>query len=128
MLQHDGDDELVRPSENHKIFAIEVSNIKLDIIILNYSDRIFVIITQFGKIGSLLTVRKSQATDGEAREEIYEVSTIFGEDRLEYHVAARTLAESMQTNKPILFGIALRDVTGPIVQAVRSAIGENRIW
>lgn len=72
--------------------------------------------------------RNAPLIAGEEREDIFDVRTLFGDDRLEYHVTARAIAESLPVDKPILFGIALRDVTFPTVQLIRKALLENKIW
>lgn len=59
---------------------------------------------------------------------VYDIRTLFGEERTEYDLTARALADITPQDKPTLLGIALKDVTYPLVQTLKKIVADNKIW
>jgi len=73
-----------------------------------------------------VSATRSRAVSGEETEDIFEIRTLFGEDRLEYHVIARALIEDNTTNKPLLLAVSLRQTSKIVIDSIRKAIADNQ--
>ncbi|XP_046750296.1 proteasome assembly chaperone 3-like [Diprion similis] len=101
-----------------KSAGVVISGVHTDIVIKNYRNRMFLIITQFEKFGSILTVTKEEA----AKSAVYTVKTILGKDDDQIHVAVRYIAEQIDTEKPLLISICLKDYGVETVKHIVAAI------
>eukprot|EP01068_Selenidium_serpulae_P001672 Selendium_serpulae@DN1811_c0_g1_i1.p1 len=78
-----------------------------DIIVASFADRVFVIITQCGKIGSFVHCSSCDIDPG-----YFEVETIFGDRQKRVHaVYGRAIIQKLaqHSSKQVLLGIALKD-------------------
>lgn len=94
------------PTENKT--TIEVDGIVTEILCSSFSDRIFILITQINKVGTLLNAWAESKADGG---KLFLVSTVMGrrDDPL-LTIFARQLIEQLSeiTSKPLLLGISLK--------------------
>ena len=44
------------------------------------------------------------------------------------HVVARNIAEKMDTGKPIVFAVALKDTSPRTVRALASLVVQHKVW
>ncbi|KAK0086347.1 hypothetical protein PV325_003354 [Microctonus aethiopoides] len=80
--------------------GILVNDNHTDIVLKVYSNRLFLIVTQFEKLGSLVTVNRGSPIN-QFDSDIYTAQTIFGNDSEEIHAAARYIAESIKIDRPL---------------------------
>lgn len=125
----EGDPEIFgEDASKVKTLAVTLDGEVTDIVICNYSDRLFIVISQFQKIGTLISVTKGAPKNLNGSGEVYEVKTLSGLDSQEYHLAARFLAQQIDVNKPVLFGICMKDHRPKILKALVKVLLENKIW
>ncbi len=89
--------------------VVECDGITTEILSCSFDDRLFVLITQIDKVGSLLTAWSDSKSDGGY---MYHINTILGKrDDPLLTIYARQIMEkiSPHTRKPLLLGISLRD-------------------
>lgn len=79
-----------------------------DIIITEYVDQLFVIITQYDKMGTIIQVKQDVSSD-ESKNIIYDTQVLFGQDELEINAVARNLMEKLNVSKSVVFSLALKD-------------------
>ena len=85
-----------------------VMEVPTDIVCTAYSDRIFVVITQINKFGTLIQAEAETKADGG---KIYQISTLMGKrDDPLLHIYARQIIERIaeHCNKPLLLCISLQ--------------------
>jgi proteasome assembly chaperone 3 len=95
-----------------------------------YSDKVFVIITQLDKIGTLMKAWSEPKSDGGL---IYQVSTIMGKrDDPLLHIYARQIIErlSKTTDKQLLLAISLQPESrcAEVFQDILNQLFENNAW
>lgn len=89
--------------------GIVINGNHTDIALTFYKNRIFLIVTQFGKFGSMVTINRGSALNQFDNNHIYSAQTIFGNDSEEIHASARYIAEAIEIDRPLLLSIALKD-------------------
>lgn len=92
-----------------KTETFEVNGNSTEIVISKFSDRLFVIITQYGKVGNLVEVRRDVAQKDDSSSLVFSVRVLLGKDDEEIHVAARFLVNFIATSQSVLFGLSLKD-------------------
>lgn len=111
-----------------KVISVKIDGTETDIILNDYRDRLFIILTQYKKLGSLIAVCRETANTYSICSEVYQVRTILGLEETAFHVAARYLTEQTQMNKPALYSIALKDCSFRTLKAIKDIIMQNKIW
>ncbi|XP_058805336.1 proteasome assembly chaperone 3-like [Phymastichus coffea] len=92
-----------------KSCGVIVNGNHTDIALNFYANRIFLVVSQYKKLGSLVTVRKEAALREFDNENTYSTKVIFGKDDPEIHAAARYITEQINADKPFLISICLKD-------------------
>ncbi len=95
-----------------------------------YSDRVFVVITQINKFGTMLSAWAEAKSDGG---KLYQVSTLMGKrDDPLLNIYARQIIERMavSTDKPLLLSISLHPDgrSAAIFQSVLNRLFEINTW
>ncbi|XP_073228160.1 proteasome assembly chaperone 3-like [Porites lutea] len=112
--------------------AVILDGIHTEVICCCYQDRIFVIVSQFEKIGTLISVNKLSSTkDASATGmQTFSTKTLIGIDEEIWHVYAKQIAKliSESSNKPVLLGIALKKHSPQILQQILHLLQANRVW
>lgn len=107
--------------------------IKTDIVCTTYSDRVFVIITQIKKFGTIISAW-AENKDNQVNEKSYHSQTLLGKrDDPLLAVYARQVCESIVSTgseKPLLLAISIRDDGRDVAifKAVMEAIDEIKTW
>ncbi|XP_054717193.1 proteasome assembly chaperone 3-like [Uloborus diversus] len=96
----------------------------LNIVITEFSDKFFIILTSCGKIGSLIQVF-SETTISEESTSIINSKALFGKDEPEIHAFARSLVENLNFTKPVVFGFSLKDYTMSAFTDIKNLIFET---
>ncbi|XP_076328770.1 proteasome assembly chaperone 3-like [Tachypleus tridentatus] len=89
-----------------------IGNIFTDFSITCFENCIFVVITQFGKLGTLVHITKDVPQEVSCNTEdraVFSTKVIFGNDEPYVHAAARYLVSLMETSKTVLLAIALKN-------------------
>ena len=76
----------------------------------------------------MLSATKGTARNLNGSGEVYEVKTLSGLDSEENHLAARYLSQQIDVNKPVLFGICMKDHQPKTLKALAKILDENKIW
>ncbi|KAI5075353.1 hypothetical protein GOP47_0009429 [Adiantum capillus-veneris] len=126
------------PSHAHKVpsfpvsskeFSTVVQGIKTDFILSSYDDYIFVLVTQLGKMGTLLQARKEE---GYGAEITFTVSVLLGKhDEPMLRACARQLIErtsDMGSSRPLLLSLGLKDHSRGTLKEIVERVCENKVW
>merc|ERR1712060_337587 len=114
-------------------FKADIAGVATDFVLTDFGSELFVVITQIGKIGSLIEATASKPkelpSDEELNEPIYHVKVLFGDRQAgHYRAYARAIIECVTktSSKSVLLGIALKEHTSDglrqIIQEVRDHI------
>ncbi|XP_052122096.1 proteasome assembly chaperone 3-like [Frankliniella occidentalis] len=112
------------------VTAAKIDGVHTDIVITEFVNRIFIVLTQRQSFSSLLLVSKDgpKTFEGKA-EDIYTVKSIFGVDSEQSgNLVARFLSEHTCMNKPALFALGLKDHSPRTVRALRDIINQHKSW
>jgi len=115
-----------------KVFAANINNNHTDFSIIVYSDRVFVTITQYNKIGNLYTVyRDSPQRNGIVADNspiIYETRCIFGVDSDEALQAVRALGEKLDSKSPLLISLTIKDFDYDTIKLIAQILLKHKCW
>ncbi|CAF0938823.1 unnamed protein product [Adineta steineri] len=98
-----------------------LNNHVTDLVISNFDNKLFISITQFGKVGSLVLVRRDVNLN-EDSSPVYSIKSLLGKDQAEYHILARHLYERLQLKKQLLFGFALHSFEKKDLESIEEFI------
>ncbi|XP_045159577.2 proteasome assembly chaperone 3-like [Mercenaria mercenaria] len=102
-----------------KQVAVEINKIRTELICMQFKDRVFFIVTQYNKIGTLVKVTQNNIADETgARSSMYSTDLLMGIDEPLTHVVARNLITELSLHKPILLSVALKDSSAPTVKTI----------
>jgi len=106
-----------------------VSGVKTDLAITQFSDKLLLHLTQLGKFGSWLqverqTVRKGDFVDNAAKH-VYACTVLLGQDTEELHFFARTLAEKLNITKPLVISVGVKNLTVPLALELVKFVCDN---
>ena len=105
-----------------KSIAADIDDVPTEIVLAEYTDKILLFVSQYQKIGSLLTVQKDQIHSHLGTENIYTTKVIFGATGEEQQVAARYLAEAINITKPLYIFINLKSYDIETIKACKDII------
>ncbi|CAL1282430.1 unnamed protein product [Larinioides sclopetarius] len=95
-----------------------VCSLPTEIVITEFRNKFFILVTDSGKIGSLVQVL--QETCGS--ENIYSSRVFFGKDTPEIQAVACALAETCQFPKPVVFALSLKDYSASSVKDLKTLL------
>ena len=107
-----------------------------------FDDRNFVAVTQYRKLGTVVSVTGQRASTGQVT---YATSVLLGRDEPEVHVFARAIAETVQRSsasrdpvvpadhvtsacKPLLVTLALTEFTPQVLSRVCAELQDCKVW
>ena len=120
--------------------SVVIGDRQLDVLCASFCDRDFVTVTQFKKLGTLVSVAPSRVD--RAGSVSYDTCVIMGKDELEHHVFARAIGEVVynmskhnslapapsQSGKPLLCCLALTDFSPSVLSKVCDLIKQCNVW
>lgn len=115
----------------HKVRSeiCDIDGIPTTFILQPYSDRVFIIVTQSDKLGTILSAGFDVTLAGA---ESYHVQTLMGKrDVPELELCARQVIQAMKTagcNKPLLLSLALKSHDLPTMHAIIAKIKDIPVW
>eukprot|EP00244_Chara_vulgaris_P003309 TRINITY_DN15964_c0_g2_i1.p1 TRINITY_DN15964_c0_g2~~TRINITY_DN15964_c0_g2_i1.p1 ORF type:complete len:127 (+),score=19.85 TRINITY_DN15964_c0_g2_i1:129-509(+) len=102
------------------------------VLLSGYEDRIMVMVSQIGKLGTILFAKQEEIYDGP---KAFQVDTILGKrDEPLLTVCARQLIEKMSMagsrspHLPLLLSISLKNHSPATIKGVIALVEQNRIW
>jgi hypothetical protein len=111
-----------------RVIGVKINGTETDRVLNEYSDRLFIVLSQYKKFGSLIAVCKESANIKNGYSEGYQVRTILGQEEPAFNLAARYLTEQTQMTKPVLYSICLKDCSLWILEAIKDIILQNKMW
>lgn len=105
-----------------KSIAADIDDVPTEIVLVDYTDKTLLIVSQYQKIGSLLMIQKDQIHSPLGSNDIYSTKVIFGASGEEQQVAARYLAEAIKITKPLCIFINLKSYDIETVKACKDII------
>ena len=101
------------------LHAALLSGVHTDLLISKYSDKLFISLTQLGKLGTILLVEKEAVKTGDARTEdgrqVFSSQVLLGQDSEELHLLARVLAEKLNLSSPLVLTVGVKHLSLPLV-------------
>ncbi|GFR01591.1 uncharacterized protein TNCT_383231 [Trichonephila clavata] len=91
-----------------------------EIAVTEFRNKYFVIITDCGKIGSMVQVQMENSSG----ETICNPKVLFGIDKPEVLAVASSLAEICKFRKPVVFGLSLKFYSGQTVKELKDLLIE----
>lgn len=107
-----------------KSVAADIDNVQTEIVIADYAEKTMLIISQYQKIGSMMTIQRDQVHSPLGTDNIFTTKVIFGATGEEQQVAARYLAETLNITKPLCIFINLKSYDIETVKACKDIILE----
>jgi len=110
----------------------KVGGVNTDLVITDYSDRLFIVVSQLGKLGTICEARREKAQsqqggigDEGAGRPVYTVLTLLGKESEEVELVARLLAEKLALGKPIVVCVAVKGITFAIAKQLADLVIER---
>uniref|UniRef100_A0A8C5ENH6 Proteasome assembly chaperone 3 n=1 Tax=Gouania willdenowi TaxID=441366 RepID=A0A8C5ENH6_GOUWI len=109
-----------------------VNGISTEVVCTEFSNYIFIVLTQYGKIGTLISViPDSQSKDISTQS--FSTKVLLGKDEPLTHVCAKNLATFVSQeagNRPVLLGLALKDSSIDAIKQIKEIIKScsNLLW
>lgn len=111
----------------------KVGGVTTDLVVTDYSDRLFIVVSQLGKLGTICEARREKAQsqqggasgDEGAGRPVYTVSTLLGKESEEVELVARLLAEKLALGKPIVVCVAVKGITFDLAKQLADLVIER---
>ncbi|XP_007560563.1 proteasome assembly chaperone 3 [Poecilia latipinna] len=108
----------------------EVNGISTEVVCTQFSNYIFVVLTQYGKIGTLISVTPDSRSN-DISTPTFSTKVLLGKDEPLTHVCAKNLATFISLeagNRPILLGLALKDSSIDTIREIKEIIKSCKVW
>jgi len=99
-----------------------------DIVISKFTDKLFVIITQFGKVGNLIEIRRDIASKDDPSSSVYNIRFLLGGHNEELYIAARLLTNFIPHNQTVILGLSLKDYQPSTLRQLGDYIKANQLF
>ncbi|KAM6904814.1 proteasome assembly chaperone 3 [Xenentodon cancila] len=102
----------------------EVNGISTQVVCTEFSNYIFVVLTQYGKIGTLISVTPDSRSN-DISTPTFSTKVLLGKDEPMTHVCAKNLATFVSQgagNRPVLLGLALKDSSIDAISQLKEII------
>lgn len=111
-----------------KTLGALIDGIQTDIVLSEFENTFFIILTQYQKIGSLLSVQREFFQNVEGNQEVYHIKTLLGEEDEYIHTVARYLTEQLNITKPAIFNVSLKKRDVQTLKAIETILKSNKTW
>uniref|UniRef100_A0A8C4QWR5 Proteasome (prosome, macropain) assembly chaperone 3 n=1 Tax=Eptatretus burgeri TaxID=7764 RepID=A0A8C4QWR5_EPTBU len=108
----------------------KVCGVSTQVVCAAFADRVFVTVSQCGRIGTLVSMSPALPTNSSDQAPC-ESRVLLGPDEPMTHVLAKNLAEPICREaglQPVLLGLALRTISPQALSELRQLIDLCRIW
>ncbi|XP_077172825.1 proteasome assembly chaperone 3 [Paroedura picta] len=107
-----------------------VRGIRTEVVCTAFANTLLVVVTQYGKMGTLVSVEPDVVADGMSKP-LITTKVLLGEDEPLVHICARHLVTSVSQeagNKSVLLAMALKDKSVEGIQTLQEVIRRCRVW
>ncbi|KAF6082617.1 proteasome assembly chaperone 3 [Phyllostomus discolor] len=107
-----------------------VRGVPTQVVCTAFSSHILVVVTQFGKMGTLVSLEPSNVAS-DVSKPVLTTKVLLGQDEPLIHVLAKHLGTSVSReagNKAVLLAVALKDRSLEGLAAVREVIQTCQVW
>ncbi|XP_049601612.1 proteasome assembly chaperone 3 [Syngnathus scovelli] len=107
----------------------EINGIDTEVVCTQFSNYIFVVITQYGKIGTLVSITPESKCD-DFNTPIFSTKVLLGKDEPLTHVCGKNLGTfvSQEAGRPVLLGLALKDPSVDAITQIKELIKSCQVW
>ncbi|XP_059204271.1 proteasome assembly chaperone 3 [Centropristis striata] len=108
----------------------EVNGISTQVICTQFSNYILVVLTQYGKMGTLISVTPDSRSN-DISTPTFSTKVLLGKDEALTHVCAKNLATCVSQeagNRPVLLGLALKDSSIDAIKQMKEIIKSCQVW
>lgn len=106
----------------------KINGVHTDIVISNFQDNLFIVITQYKKIGNIIRVKKDSYPALQNQEEVYKSSYLFGKEDIPTLAATRLLSEKIEVPKNTIFALTLKEINPSILNALVEVLNKHKSW
>jgi len=108
----------------------QVSGQHTDLLITKYADKLLICVTQLAKFGSWVQLERAVVKPGEtencsATRHVYSCTVLLGQDTEELHFLGRALAEKIDTSKPVILAVGIKNLTVPLALELVKFVGQH---
>ncbi|XP_028843291.1 proteasome assembly chaperone 3 [Denticeps clupeoides] len=117
---------VIRTKQTQKM----VNGVFTEVVCSEFSNYIFVVLTQYGKIGTLVSITPDSRS-GDISLPLYTTKVLLGKDEPLTHVCAKNVATFVSQesgNQPVLLGLALKDSTMDSIRVMKEMIKSCQVW
>ncbi|XP_041737936.1 proteasome assembly chaperone 3-like isoform X1 [Coregonus clupeaformis] len=117
---------LIRSKQTEK----SINGISTHVVCTEFSNYIFIVLTQYGKIGTLVSVTPDSRS-GDISTPMFTTKVLLGKEEALTHVCAKNLATFVSQeagNRPVLLGLALKDSSIEAIKAMKDVIKSCQVW
>uniref|UniRef100_A0AAQ5Y8G4 Proteasome (prosome, macropain) assembly chaperone 3 n=1 Tax=Amphiprion ocellaris TaxID=80972 RepID=A0AAQ5Y8G4_AMPOC len=110
-------------SQQHQFSQKEVNGIPTEVVCTEFSNYIFVVLTQYGKIGTLISVTPDSRSN--------DINEVWLDEIPMTHVCAKNLGMFVSQeagSRPVLLGLALKDSSIDAVKQIKEIIKSCQVW
>ncbi|XP_070617465.1 proteasome assembly chaperone 3 [Erythrolamprus reginae] len=107
-----------------------VCGIPTEVVCSAFGPTILVVVTQYGKMGTLVSVEPETVPDGISRA-LWTTKVLLGKDEPLVHISAKHLVTSVSQeagNKTVLLAMALKDKSMEGIRTLKELIHQCRVW
>ncbi|XP_015276602.1 PREDICTED: proteasome assembly chaperone 3 [Gekko japonicus] len=107
-----------------------VQGIRTEVVCTAFANTLLVVVTQYGKMGTLVSVEPDVVADGVSKP-LITTKVLLGKDEPLVHICAKHLVASISQeagNKPVLLAMALKDKSVEGIRTLREVIQRCRVW
>ncbi|XP_061567753.1 proteasome assembly chaperone 3 [Cololabis saira] len=108
----------------------EVNGNPTEVVCTEFSNYIFVVLTQYGKIGTLISVTPDSRSN-DISTPTFSTKVLLGKDEPMTHVCAKNLATFVSQeagNRPVLLGLSLKDSSIDTINKLKEIVKTCQVW
>ncbi|XP_005098958.1 proteasome assembly chaperone 3 isoform X1 [Aplysia californica] len=103
--------------------AADIAGHHTEIVVNNFKDHLFIIATQYMKLGTVVQVTRDLIADEvQGSCPMFSTNVLLGKDEPLTHVMAKTIVAALNPSKDVILSLALKDTTPDTVHAVTDLI------
>ncbi|XP_063790670.1 proteasome assembly chaperone 3 isoform X2 [Pseudophryne corroboree] len=120
----------VKPAVVSKQAEEVINGIATQVVCSAFDDHILVVVTQYGKMGTLVSVTPNVVSEDLGKPTLT-TKVLLGCDEPIIHVCAKNLVSFVSQeskNKPIILSIALKDRSADCIKTLKGVIKSCQVW
>ncbi|XP_069838144.1 proteasome assembly chaperone 3 [Dendropsophus ebraccatus] len=107
-----------------------INGVVTQVVCTAFTDHIFVVVTQYGKMGTLVSVTPNMVS-GDLVKPTLTTKVLLGCDEPFIHICAKNMVSFVSQeskNKPVLLALALKDRSMDSIKTVKDVIKSCQVW